>query len=1201
MNKKLLLALRSLLIALSIFAAPLKSSATHFFGMDLRYDYVNATTYTIQLICYGDCSGASFPTFPSSTPYVFLYNGNTYQSCYTLALQAPTNGVEITPVCPAQANQTWCINPNNPIPGIKKFVYQATATVPTTSNVWRFIWQGNMVSSSAGRSNAITNITGGSTAALIDTLNNVNGGNTSPTLTSLPTPFFCLNYHYFYNPGAVDPDGDSLMIWLVPGKNGNDAGCGGQSATLGTVTYMAGYTSDHPLHCAVGSFAYDSTDGQIAWTPDITQRSIVDYNIQEYRNIGGTRTLVGTSQREMTFLVISCQNNPPSAHIDSMSAGGVVVDSADMKVCSSAGSFTFQLAPTAPLGDSIYITWSGLPTAGAFPATMTVVGNGGLTPVATFLWTTLNVPIGTYTFYVTYRSTTCPLNSVQTLAYRVTILPNPSSQVSIVVPSSCYDKGVISIAPAGSGSPYNISVLLGGNPIQIFSGITNTIYDTLAGSSAPGITYTIRVFNQSNCYHDTTITLINPALVAPGIVSVNPSFCGGSDGSITLTGLQPGIPDTIAWKFNGIYQPAIVLTVSPTGSVILPNLPAGDYDSITTHYLYCTTPAVYDTLKNPGFVVGNMNFSNPSHCGVCDGSITIGGLEPGQTDTVHYRFNTVQQAPYIFNVPPSGIITMNGLCAGFYDSIIIHTAAVCYSGALGPIQISNPAVVITAPLITQPSACGLCDGSMIISGLEPGQYDTIRYQIGGIWQPYGIFAVGQDGNINLLNLCQGQYDSIFVSIGIPLGGCVSNIQNGVLTPTNIAANFTDVIHYSCKGPDTVYFTNTSANGAVHARWHFGDGAMDTTMNPVHVYDTQGVYNVTLYASNLPCIDSITMAVDTRHPINADYSISADTLCQGGTVIFTNNSTGGNPQYWWHFGDGSVVDSLDLNPPGHVYLNSGVFNTYLVERDSLGCYDSAKATIYVDPIGGAFITASDTAICAGQQIQFHANYTSTGSRGISWDLGDGYTVANQNPVTHAYTGTNLSQSIDVVLTVTNRICPDTTATKTIHVMPYPSINLGNDTAMCPGASSFTIADHINQGNPLASWVWNTGETASGITVTQPGTYYSTVTIEGCSNSDTLVVNDDCYMRVPNVFTPNGDGINDYFFPRQWLSSGVTSFQMEIYNRWGQKIFESTNTEGLGWDGKMNNVMQPEGVYIYIIDVTFKDGKHEHHQGNVTLMK
>jgi gliding motility-associated-like protein len=69
----------------------------------------------------------------------------------------------------------------------------------------------------------------------------------------------------------------------------------------------------------------------------------------------------------------------------------------------------------------------------------------------------------------------------------------------------------------------------------------------------------------------------------------------------------------------------------------------------------------------------------------------------------------------------------------------------------------------------------------------------------------------------------------------------------------------------------------------------------------------------------------------------------------------------------------------------------------------------------------------------------------------------------------------------------------------------------------------------------------------------------------------------------------------------LAKGLTSFKMSVFNRWGQQVFESRTLEGSGWDGKLNGVAQPEGVYVYIIDVTFRDGQKEYHKGNITLMR
>ena len=148
---------------------------------------------------------------------------------------------------------------------------------------------------------------------------------------------------------------------------------------------------------------------------------------------------------------------------------------------------------------------------------------------------------------------------------------------------------------------------------------------------------------------------------------------------------------------------------------------------------------------------------------------------------------------------------------------------------------------------------------------------------------------------------------------------------------------------------------------------------------------------------------------------------------------------------------------------------------------------------------------------------------------------------------------------------------------------------------------TLADIAPAPYANATWLWSTGETTPAITITAPGTYTATITVKGCSASSSIKVINDCYMNIPNVFSPNGDGLNDYFFPRQYLSSGLISFGMHIYNRWGQEIFECTSLDGRGWDGKFNGVDQPGGVYVYVIDGTFKDGQKEHHQGNVTLLR
>ena len=168
--------LRVFAICFFLLCSGVRSYASHIFGVDLYYSHVGSNTYTVHLVVYGDCSSSVFYTLSTATPTIDVYNGGTYLSSITLAVQPPINGVEVTPVCPSQAANTQCSDITNPLPGIKKFVYTGNVTLTGTSTVFRFVFAGSMSASSiAGRASSITNINspGTSNIQLVDTLNNV--------------------------------------------------------------------------------------------------------------------------------------------------------------------------------------------------------------------------------------------------------------------------------------------------------------------------------------------------------------------------------------------------------------------------------------------------------------------------------------------------------------------------------------------------------------------------------------------------------------------------------------------------------------------------------------------------------------------------------------------------------------------------------------------------------------------------------------------------------------------------------------------------------------------------------------------------------------------------------------------------------------------------------------------------------------------
>jgi gliding motility-associated-like protein len=321
------------------------------------------------------------------------------------------------------------------------------------------------------------------------------------------------------------------------------------------------------------------------------------------------------------------------------------------------------------------------------------------------------------------------------------------------------------------------------------------------------------------------------------------------------------------------------------------------------------------------------------------------------------------------------------------------------------------------------------------------------------------------------------------------------------------------------------------------------------------------------------------------------------LCQNNAVTFTNTSTVSvQPStFFWNFGDGS--SSTVMNPT-HYYTIPGIYQAMLVTTDAVSCHDTAYHTIVVDSIPVLDFTLSDHNICTGQSITAAAQYTQLGSIGIAYNFGDGSTIGNTNPASHAY---DLPGTYFVSLTGQYRICNEATKTDSVNVHPLPQVDLGRDTVICLHGDPLYISN-LASGDPGNRFLWSTGDTTSTLKVVHDGMYSLRVTTkDDCTTKDEITVSKDCYIDIPNSFTPNGDGANDYFFPRQLLGKSMLRFTMQIFNRWGQIVFETNKTDGRGWDGKFNDKHQPTGVYIYKIDVVLKGDRQEQYTGNVTLLR
>lgn len=356
--------------------------------------------------------------------------------------------------------------------------------------------------------------------------------------------------------------------------------------------------------------------------------------------------------------------------------------------------------------------------------------------------------------------------------------------------------------------------------------------------------------------------------------------------------------------------------------------------------------------------------------------------------------------------------------------------------------------------------------------------------------------------------------------------------------------------------------NTSSDFSLQANWIFA---------PVASGQTAGIANSTnnsalLSGMNLNCGSASPITV-TVTPVDA----TCQSACSGSATLTV--SGGQAPYATPVWSNGTTASSLSNLCAGNYSVNV---------TDANGCVGTQNFTIN----SGATFTVStsgNVSICAGETTTISASGATT----YDWDNGLGagssFQVSPSATTTYDVIGTANGCSANATLTVT--------------VESTPNVFAGNDQLVCSG-DSIALS-----GTGATSYIWDNGIVDGQYFVPVDGVYiFSLLGSTGnCSAQDEVVITvGDCgfEFEMPNVFTPDGNLLNDFYVPIKANNVAVQKFT--VFNRWGNVVYESTN-QPIIWDGKSSGAEASEGVYFYVVKFVSLDLVQHEAQGFIHLIR
>ncbi len=1181
-------------------------------------------TSSVNVLCNGSATGSATVTASGGNPpYTYAWTPSGGSSANATGLSAGTYTVTVNDATGCSATATVTIT-QPPL---------LTATISASTNIlcnggntgtaavtagggtpaYTYTW------APAGGTN--TNATGLSAGTYTITVKDANGCTATNTVTITQPPVLT---------AAISASAGVLC-------NGGSTGTATVTAGGGTPNYTyvwnpGGNTNANATGLSAGTYTvtvHDANGCSSTATVTITQPTAVTANItasvNELCNGGnsGTATVTaggGTPNYTYAWAPAGGTNATGTG----LTAGTYTVTVTDANGCTQTATVTITQPPllTATISASTNVLCNGGATGSA-----TVTAGGG-TPNYTYAWTpaggtnanATGLTAGTYTATITDASG-CTATATVTITEPAALTANITASTNI----SCFGgtNGTATVTAGGGTIPYTYA--------WTPSGGTNATGTGMAAGN-----YSVTVTDNNGCSVTATVTITQPTALTVSISGqTNVSCFGGNNGTAisvagggtlnytyawtpaggtnaTGTGLGAGSYTITVTDANGctatndvtITQPnALSVTTTITANV---SCNGGNNGSATANvtggtgpYVYAWTPSGGTNATGTGMIAGVYTITVTDANG-CTATSTAAITQPtalsasiGAVNNVKCNGGTDGNAtaagaggtlPYKYVWAPGGgtnaLIT--GLTVGTY-SVTVTDADGCTATA--SVTITQPTVLATSLTSTNVSCFGGNNGSATSTttgGTTPYAYSWSNAQI----------------TANASNLSAGTYTLTVTDAD----GCTATASVTITEPTKLVVTASGP-QTDCSGaPANLFSTATGGTAPYIYSWSPAGGTTsNTTTNPL----SSTTYTVTVTDAN-GCVTKATLFVFVDAPLT--LSISGNTsVCPGGTINLIASGAGGDGIYHYVWLPSNLTtQSVTFNPTKDT--------TVTVELTD-GC-NSGMATltvpINVDPLPKISFSSDIYTGCVPLCIQFR-NMTTIPSGGISqweWNFGNGDSSKLTDPL-YCYKDTGV---YSVSLTATS----DSGCSSTLKVL-----NL--ITVYPPPTANFTYSPNpINIMNPqvqftdqstgkytISEWYWTFGQGDSSSflqnpehTYTDTGTFCAhlmVVDIHGCIDSVTncLVVNPLFTFYIPDAFSPNGDGLNDVFMPK---GTYIKTYEMYIYDRWGQKLFHTTNIN-VGWDGTVNggNTISQEDTYVYLINITDSQDEQHSYTGKVTLIK